>query len=154
MGQWTYLWPGFQGVLLIGLTERGNHGGLIILGLGQKGFAEVRVHEDTSQPMRSLIDVGTEFRQCILVWVPETASYEAAARLAVDVVAGVWPFPTSPRPGGRVVGLRAQVNTYFSHDDDTEFHAYLVGGGVLAEADIPIYAKDDVLQRQLGYCLI
>lgn len=61
--------------------------------------------------------------------MPEAAAEEARPGLAVDVVAGIGALPSRAREGDAVVRL--------------------VGGRVVAEADVAVDAEDDVLEGQL-----
>lgn len=125
----TYLWFCFQGILHIRLTE-GLQTALLVPSFrpGKKFLPELILEQRPPPPLRPLVDGRAQLGQVPSVGVPEATANEARPRLAVDVVARVGSLPARARES------HAEVR--------------LVGGWVVAEADIPVDSEDNVLEGQ------
>lgn len=105
--------------------------------------------ENPTPSVRPLVDAGAEFLNLSTVRTPEAAADERLFRLAVDVVAGVWALATCARPCGGEVRLRF-VSLGHKESEPSD----LVGCWILAETDIPMDAKREVLNREFGDSLV
>lgn len=123
----TYLWFCFQGVLHVRFAE-GLQTALLVtpLGPGKKLLPELILQQRPPPPSRPLVNRRSQLGQVPSVGVPEATADEARPRLAVDVVARVGSLPARAGEGDAEVRL--------------------VGGRVVAEADVPVDAEDDVLE--------
>jgi len=99
------------------------------LGPGQERGPERILQQHPPPPARPLVDGRAQLGHVRGVRVPEAAANEARPGLAVDVVAGVGALPPRAREGDAKMRL--------------------VGGRVLAEADVAVDAEDDVLEWKL-----
>lgn len=123
----TYLWFCFQGILHIRLTESLQTALLVpSFRPGKKFLPELILEQRPPPPPRPLVNGRSQLGQVPSVRVPEPAANEARSRLAVDVVARVGPLPARAREGDAEVRL--------------------VGGWVIAEADVSVDSEDDVLE--------
>lgn len=125
----TYLWLCFQGILHVRLAK-GLQTALLVAPLrpGKKFLPELILQQRPPPPSRPLVNGRAQFGQVPSVRVPEPAANEARPRLAVDVVACVGSLPACAGEGDAEVRL--------------------VGGWIVAEADVSVYAEDDVLEGQ------
>lgn len=123
----TYLWFCFQGILHIRLTESPQTTLLVSsLRPGKKFLPELILQQRPPPPSWPLVNGRAQFGQVPSVGVPEPAANKARPGLAVHVVARVGSLPARAREGDAEVRL--------------------IGGWVIAEADVSVDSEDDVLE--------